>query len=431
MNEILSKLESKHNYPIAPKFSRSETLFSNESGNKATPCKPLNKANSEAGGRVLASGQHLESIFSLKERSAKPIAGGFPVSVFGESEGRSHAVLLEEEQVAGVSRYSESEYCPLSEGKTTTHKSASIVACEAGKWAMVYGKKEDTNEIFFRKFCCKSWRCSFCSGWVRRKDFSRMQRGFQRNPGQYVFAVLTFDPKKIGKKKAYQSISKFSNALVKKIERSYGKIVGVQAVEQHKSGYPHLNFVFKFDEVHGIDKEFIHSFLKRFLTPEAVKCGFGRKTSADLIGEGEVDKVLSYVSKTGLSIISGETNKQSQVPMEAPKGFRRLRSIRGFLKEKKRESEYTGGIVKSSLEEIGLSNDSMGDRAMIDLVTREFPMLSKAKSVKIVTTDNEKVSNFLEYKAKAYKLKTFEPINIDYLTGEIISNHSLHVEIAQ
>ena len=144
-----------------------------------------------------------------------------------------------------------------------------------------------------------------------------------------------------------------------------------------------------------------------------------------------MDKVLSYVSKTGLSIISGETNKQSQVPMEAPKGFRRLRSIRGFLKEKKRESEYTGGIVKSSLEEIGLSNDSMGDRAMIDLVTREFPMLSKVKSVKIVTTDNEKVSNFLEYKAKAYKLKTFEPINIDYLTGEIISNHSLHVEIAQ
>jgi hypothetical protein len=225
-----------------------------------------------------------------------------------------------------------------------------------------------------------------------------MQRAFKRNPGQYIFAVLTFDPKKIGKKNAYKSISKFSNALIKKIERAYGKIIGVQAVEQHRNGYPHVNFVFKFQDIHGIDKEFVNSFLKRFLTPEAVKCGFGRMISADLVIEGEMDKVLSYVSKTGLSIISGETNKDSQVPMEAPKGFRRLRSIRNFLKEAKRESEYTGGIIKSSVENIATSKESSGQESTIDLISRKFPEFSKAKTIEIETSDGLKISSLIDFK---------------------------------
>jgi hypothetical protein len=306
--------------------------------------------------------------------------------------------LLEEEQVAGVLRHSDSELTPLSEGKSTKNKSRSIVACEAGKWALVYGLKTDAQKIYVNKFRCKSWRCSYCSAQVRRKDYSRMQRAFKRNPGQYIFAVLTFDPKKIGKKNAYKSISKFSNALIKKIERAYGKIIGVQAVEQHRNGYPHVNFVFKFQDIHGIDKEFVNSFLKRFLTPEAVKCGFGRMISADLVIEGEMDKVLSYVSKTGLSIISGETNKDSQVPMEAPKGFRRLRSIRNFLKEEKRESEYTGGIIKSSVENIATSKESSGQESTIELISRKFPEFSKAKTIEIETSDGLKISSLIDFK---------------------------------
>lgn len=331
----------------------------------------------------------------LFSKSAKPIGPRFR-----ESEGRSPAVLLEEEQVAVSDQNFDVKKYLASEVKIPKNKSFSLEACRDKKWSIVFAKKDKPDSLNFARFRCKSWRCPYCTAWVRKKDYSRMQRAFKRNPGQYIFAVLTFDQKKIQKKNAYESISKKSNALIKRIERTYGSIMGVQAVEQHRSGYPHVNFVFKFNEIEKVDKAFINKFLKRFLIPNAVKTGFGKQATADLLIDEDVEKVLSYVSKTGLTVISGEINKVSQVPIDAPKGFRRLRSIRGFLKEPKIQSELTGGIVKSRLEDIKLASDKIGYKGLIELVSREFPKLSDAKTVYIFSSDTERLTNFFTYKFK-------------------------------
>jgi hypothetical protein len=218
-----------------------------------------------------------------------------------------------------------------------------------------------------------------------------MERGFKANPGQYIFSVLTFDPKKWQKKDdAYRAISQQTNKLIKRLEREFGKIVGVVAVEQHANGWPHVNLVFKFQDGILMDAEWVKKFEKRWLVPNAIACGFGKMNSAALIKEGEMEKVLSYVSKTGLSI-AGELNKDSQIPMSAPKGFRRIRSIRGFLVSLKKESEYTGEIVKSNIELIDILNENNGPEGIIEKVMEKYPQAISAKRVEIVKCRQDKI----------------------------------------
>ena len=328
----------------------------------------------------LAEGVSLLS--GAKRRSLSPdfpapgLAKPIPDSVLGESEGRSHAVLLEEEQLAGVERQK--------------GKSRSIIACESKKWSLMFLRKVAPDKIHFNLFRCKSWRCDSCSAFVRQKDYARMERGFQANPGQYIFAVLTFNQRKWNRKEdAYKAISTQTNKLVKRLEREYGKIVGVIAIEQHANGWPHVNLVFKFKEGFVMDAEFVSSFEKRWLIPNAVACGFGKMNTASLVKDEEVTRVLSYVSKTGLNIV-GEINKASQIPINAPKGFRRLRSIRGFLVNLKKEAEYTGEIVKSNIETIDKLNIEFGADSIIQTVIRKYPQASSAKDVSIIKTEVNK-----------------------------------------
>lgn len=322
----------------------------------------------------------------------------------GESEGRSPLVLSVLEQVAKTSQKVASTTGAFPEGKhqnsdpksTRKRKGASIKACQEGSWSMAYTEKESPNDIRFSSFCCKSWRCQRCSVKVRNRDYIRIQKSIQESPGQYLFAVLTFNPKKISKQKAYANITPSMNALIKKIERSYGQIEGMVAIEQHQSGYPHINLLFKFKDGSLLDDEAVEKIRTRFLIPEAVKRGFGRMLSLEIVKSQ--DKMASYMAKTGLTVISGEVSKVSQVPTEAPYGTRRLRSLRRWLKPlDKSDGKYTGGIVKASLADIEVASNKIGHADFIELAIRGFPQFEGATSISIMSTAIEKRTNFFRY----------------------------------
>lgn len=391
MQEILPNQVLKYNHLV---LSQIENFSTGEAGSKAKPCKLLLKSDIEAGGRILAGGQPLTNFLPLEANRPKAGAGGIPD--LGESEGRSLTALSVLEQVAKNDSKNSLESHRTVERKTSKIKGCSIKACGEEKWSMIFSDKSNPETIYVSKFRCKSWRCSVCSKSVRNKDYLRIQKSFSEAPGQYIFCVFTFNPKKIGKQNAYKAITPTMNALIKKIERTYGQIEGMIGIEQHKSGYPHINLVFKFREISFVDTEFVEKFRSRFLVPESVKRGLGKIVYAEMVNSQ--DRMASYVAKTGLTVISGEVVKVSQVPTQAPYGTRRLRSLRGWLKKiSSEEKKNTGGIIKNTVYEIKKAKDSIGNRAIIDLISRKFPDFSIASSVDIIMTENQSTTYKINY----------------------------------
>jgi hypothetical protein len=269
----------------------------------------------------------------------------------GESEGRSSAVLSYIEQVNRTER----------KLPTAKHfkkfRAKSVDACKNKNSTFAFWKKDAPNTILFKAFKCKSWRCKGgCASKIQHRDYTRIMEGIAAHPGQYFFAVLTFNPKDYKNyEHAYTSISENSNALLRRMTKDFGVISWVQVTEQHKSKWPHVNFLFKFENEFINNEEDCEKFRARWLVKNAYECGFGKRVSCDLV-KGSCEKIANYISKTGMENsdrVASEVTKLSQLPISAPIGFRRLRSSTRFLpKIKKGTGEYTGVILKGQNIEI-------------------------------------------------------------------------------
>jgi hypothetical protein len=131
------------------------------------------------------------------------------------------------------------------------------------------------------------------------------------------------------------------------MNREFGKVEWVQVAEQHQSKWPHVNFLFKFEDNFILNESDCEKFRARWLVKNAYECGFGKRVSCDFI-EGDCGKIANYISKTGLELVTSESVKLSQVPISAPIGFRRLRTSKGFLPKIERSTgEYTGLILNN------------------------------------------------------------------------------------
>ena len=328
---------------------------------------------------------------SLKGNRAERGAGGVSRSRSGESEGRSPAVLLVKEQVAAEAEKDLKKLMKKMGDEAQEirrkqiigpQKPKSITACENHQWSMVTHKKKNPDSVKVSRFRCKSWRCTSCSPFVRNRDFVRIRETLKENPGQYFFAVFTV--KREGRKQdAYKEMSRNFRALIKRLVRAYGKIDWIQTLEQHKDGWPHMNMLFKFQDERSWSNEDTERFRARWLVKNSLECGLGKMVSCEIVGSTEDDlgKISSYMAKTGLTIISAEVSKLSQVPTSAPKGTRRIRSSVGFLKPiAKNDSEYTGGIIQSSVTDIKRAYDSEGSEFVSSMIAKKLPAVENIRS---------------------------------------------------
>jgi hypothetical protein len=195
--------------------------------------------------------------------------------------------------------------------------------------------------------------------------------------GDFVFLVLTLDRDGYYSRKpwlnadaAYRALSGMTARFLKRLRRWMvaeemtpigSRWVGV--VEAHRSGWPHMNLL-----VHSPD-------LARALTDriaERVLAGMGSRDSTLLHGEllamatatgwgaqstaepvHDKGAVTGYITKlAGLAGAAGaEVAKITQVPLSAPKRFRRLRSGTNFLPERRQSSEnITGALIRRTAD---------------------------------------------------------------------------------
>jgi hypothetical protein len=227
----------------------------------------------------------------------------------------------------------------------------SVIACEGDRWSILLTSLDGTCELRVQPFRCRSWRCERCR-WGRNQDDARLIRDIielSGGPGLWVYTVLTFDQRvSVGRYEAFQSIYDQFRCLTKRLRRRFGDVQWISTVEQHASGWPHINVLFysaRMVERHG---EAAYR-LRDDIRHQAVAVGFGCIVSR-VEPIDDVQALSGYIVKVAdqAGRVGGEMSKPSQLPLLAPPRFRRLRISRGLERPPKEEKRCTGKLERVS-----------------------------------------------------------------------------------
>ena len=240
-------------------------------------------------------------------------------------------------------------------------------ACQAERWHLRLWKKgsrpgPDRRALRVR-YLCKSWRHpGRCAVERSQEDASRIKAALlQHEPHQVMLLVLTFKPGEWGdESEAYRGIKDCWRSFAKAVRRQWGEMAYVSTVEKHRKGMPHLNAIVVCKGM-AEDMRSMPRYVEQWVKDTADACGFGHQAFVDVarsreVVAGYIVKLADHVGRTPdegkaqqLQLdgtVAGEVVKLTQLPVNAPKGTRRLRSSRGFLPDLTPESEYTGELEK-------------------------------------------------------------------------------------
>ena len=231
-----------------------------------------------------------------------------------------------------------------------------VRACMDSRWHFTL---QGPDGVPFRApFRCGSWRCPQCRRKVAARDYARITESLWDRPlNELVFMVVTLDQTRdaalgINRVTAYRALTHRLKVLMQSIRREFGKVEYVCTIEQHRSGWPHANFILHAPGLaSALAQESVASdgLAPEWLREMSQRAGLGWRVTAEH-PRGSQEALAGYIVKVAhhdsLKVTGGEVVKLSQLPVTAPKGTRRLRPSRGFLPKRKKREGYTGRLVK-------------------------------------------------------------------------------------
>jgi hypothetical protein len=213
---------------------------------------------------------------------------------------------------------------------------SSVRACQKGSW-MLWTYNKQRKELKARQYKCDSWRHEGeCSRRRNQQDFARICQAIDdRGVDKCTYVVLTVNRKDFRDPvSAYLEWKSCWAKLRKRLVREYGKLEYVMTMERHRDGFPHGNLIIYnqgiYDAAKGYhDAKSRHADLRTTeketrLSPHVTASGFGKIFWMDPIRSSS--EIAAYIMK-----IVGEVAKEEQLPINAPRHFRRIRSSNGFL----------------------------------------------------------------------------------------------------
>ncbi|MFP2962007.1 hypothetical protein ACLEPN_30520 [Myxococcus sp. 1LA] len=185
-----------------------------------------------------------------------------------------------------------------------------------------------------------------------------------------MFLVLTVKPHEWkDEDEAYEGLRDCWRSFAKAIRREWGPMQYVATVEKTRRGWPHLNVIMVAPGV-GASLDDMPDYVRQWMKDHADACGFGNQVFIDrprsreqvagyivkladmsaAAAPGDVGADVEAVRRAGAQTARGgtvgEVVKLSQLPRNAPKGFRRLRASPGFLPPAPKNEEWTGELEK-------------------------------------------------------------------------------------
>jgi hypothetical protein len=240
---------------------------------------------------------------------------------------------------------------------------------------------DNSAETTRRPYVCNSWRCPYgCAVHQSHVLFARLQKAFDGLPtSEIVFLVLTLpgiEHDKRGESLAelYQGLSVGQRHLQKRWRRLLEKLghedfknKWVSVVEAHASGVPHLNVLIHSPALAREAAKFAgyrmgagatkrlgeHMLIGGDWLEHVTDVGFGERSTWDVVRNDQEakqsrDRLFSYLVEVAKRVHTThrELAKRTQLPLVAPKGFRRVRSGVGFLPKKRKNPDISGTIVR-------------------------------------------------------------------------------------
>jgi hypothetical protein len=214
-----------------------------------------------------------------------------------------------------------------------------VAACECGAWHLKIWPKNDPRNVKSVPFKCGSWRhqgeCRLFKG---AQDFVRIRQGMEK----YDFwshVTLTFDEHRTRNiRDTFRNGVKLWAKLRKRCETAFAPMKYIQTWEIHRSGVPHIHLALMSVKLYESSWLSPKENWIELLQKKAVKCGFGPI--------GWVEPLRSRVAMAGyLGRLAREltgSGKDFQVPINAPKNFRRIRASVRLLPPIAHNPDITG-----------------------------------------------------------------------------------------
>lgn len=258
----------------------------------------------------------------------------------------------------------------------------SVSMCLSDSHKIVLWRRDGSGEPWEIPFRCQSWRCPRCRPKVGLVDYARVAQALQSR-GPWIYAVLTLP----GEWRGWDVWSRYKAAgelwnlrLRKRLQRRYGRVLYVQTWEQHRDGTPHVNLVLGGEsliedvEAKGDGGASYHPRLgrhvrvprwRRWFADTAAESGFGTRTWVERLwepsdgAERPSDGLAAYMVKLSHNLVgvdggrssldraAGEVTRgdaKDQTPLQAPRGFRRLRTSQRLLPPRLRSPELSGTL---------------------------------------------------------------------------------------
>jgi hypothetical protein len=241
-------------------------------------------------------------------------------------------------------------------------------------WSLFLWQKTNPEQKIRVPFTCGSWRCEGdCQRASAARLYARLKEATDRFPAeQWVFLVLTLDRNGYYSGKpwrdaqaAYKALGVMTQKYLKRLRRlcqrrgwtNFGS-KWAQVVECHKTGWPHVNILVHCPELAAElrrdndqrrangQSENGARLLAGELRDHATESGWGAHSSAEQVrSTGKMANYLVDIAKHGHEH-AHELAKLTQLPLNAPRHFRRLRSGKEFLPPVRKNKEWTGALVR-------------------------------------------------------------------------------------
>jgi hypothetical protein len=221
-----------------------------------------------------------------------------------------------------------------------------VRACEEGAWHLLLCSKADPRRHQRTEYRCRSWRhAGACRTWRGAQDFVRVRAATQCRR-DWTYLVLTYAQKEWDSPGAlYRAGVLHWARLRKRLSRRYGPVKYIQTWEQHKSGWPHVNVLIGNHSLYEASLKDWRAERRTTLIPMAVACGFGQRLWVEPMKDA--DSMAGYLTKLAEELTG--SGQKSQVPIEAPYHFRRLRASQGVLPKPVKDPDITGRLCFCSL----------------------------------------------------------------------------------
>jgi len=196
--------------------------------------------------------------------------------------------------------------------------------------------------VTYERAYCKSWKCPVCASYSRAVTYCQIRDTLKQIDASTIFyavntvsSVVLTNVHDVNADESYGYVYKCFKRMKQRIRRHYSDIKFIQTVERQGNKYAHLNTIWVSKKLAA---DWIASplMVASWYNKISTESGFGHMTSFSPVQN--VEGMASYITKISNKGDDGTTvnqashiTKLTQLPLNTPKHFRRIRATPKFL----------------------------------------------------------------------------------------------------